>query len=148
STLSSATANLSETNAVLSTGGTLTLSDLDAASATVVAQTGTAGSYGSFVINSAGVWSYTTASALNNLNAGQAVSETFTVATSDGGSATVTVNLTGSEDVSTLSSATANLSETNAVLSTGGTLTLSDLDAASATVVAQTGTAGSYGSFV
>ncbi|MDO9259300.1 MAG: retention module-containing protein, partial [Polaromonas sp.] len=47
--------------------------------------------------------------------------------------------------VSTLTSATANLSETNAVLSTGGTLSLTDLDATAATVVAQTGTAGSYG---
>ncbi|MEL1299402.1 VCBS domain-containing protein, partial [Neisseria gonorrhoeae] len=140
----SATANLSETNAVLSTGGTLSLTDLDATAATVVAQTGTAGSYGSFVINSAGVWTYTTSSALNNLNAGQTASESFTVATTDGGSATVTVNITGSEDVSTLTSATANLSETNAVLSTGGTLSLTDLDATAATVVAQTGTAGSY----
>ncbi|MEL0548031.1 VCBS domain-containing protein, partial [Neisseria gonorrhoeae] len=131
----SATANLSETNAVLSTGGTLSLTDLDATAATVVAQTGTAGSYGSFVINSAGVWTYTTSSALNNLNAGQTASESFTVATTDGGSATVTVNITGSEDVSTLTSATANLSETNAVLSTGGTLSLTDLDATAATVV-------------
>ncbi|MCC9026466.1 VCBS domain-containing protein, partial [Neisseria gonorrhoeae] len=97
------------TNAVLSTGGTLSLTDLDATAATVVAQTGTAGSYGSFVINSAGVWTYTTSSALNNLNAGQTASESFTVATTDGGSATVTVNITGSEDVSTLTSATANL---------------------------------------
>ncbi|MCC9046562.1 VCBS domain-containing protein, partial [Neisseria gonorrhoeae] len=71
STLTSATANLSVSNAVLSTGGTLSLTDLDATAATVVAQTGTAGSYGSFVINSAGVWTYTTSSALNNLNAGQ-----------------------------------------------------------------------------
>ena len=76
---------------------------------------------------------------MNNLNAGQAASETFTVATTDGGSATVTVNITGSEDVSTLTSATANLTETNAVLSTGGTLSLTDLDATAATVVAQTG---------
>ena len=55
---------LTETNAVLSTGGTLSLTDLDATAATVVAQTGTAGSYGSFAISSAGVWTYTTSSAL------------------------------------------------------------------------------------
>ncbi|MDI1272220.1 retention module-containing protein, partial [Polaromonas sp.] len=116
STLSSATAALTETNAVLTTGGTLAVSDLDATAATVVAQTGTAGSYGSFVINAAGAWTYTTSSALNNLNAGQTVTEVFTVTTTDGASNTVTVNITGSQDVSTLSSATAALTETNAVL--------------------------------
>ena len=106
STITSATAALTETNAVLSTGGTLTVTDLDATAATVVPQT-TAGTYGSFTIDAAGVWSYTTGSALDQLDAGQVVTETFTVATSDGGSATVTINITGSEDVSTLTSATA-----------------------------------------
>ncbi|MCL5061036.1 MAG: VCBS domain-containing protein [Candidatus Thermoplasmatota archaeon] len=144
-TLASATAALTETNAVLSTGGTLTLNDLDATAATVVAQT-TAGTYGSFSIDAAGGWTYTTTDALDQLNAGQVVTEVFSVATSDGGAASVTVNITGSNDVATLASATAALTETNAVLSTGGTLTLNDLDATAATVVAQT-TAGTYGSF-
>ena len=144
-TLTSATANLTETNAVLATGGTLALADADATDATVVAQT-TAGSYGSFAIDAAGVWTYTANDALNQLDAGQVVTEVFSVATSDGGSATVTVNITGTNDVATLTSATANLTETNAVLATGGTLALADADATDATVVAQT-TAGSYGSF-
>ncbi|MDP1954215.1 MAG: retention module-containing protein, partial [Polaromonas sp.] len=85
---------LTEGNAALTTGGDF--------AATVVAQTGTAGTYGSFVINAAGAWTYTTSSALNNLNAGQVVTEVFTVTTTDGASSTVTVNITGSEDVSTL----------------------------------------------
>src|SRR5690606_35626065 len=102
--------------------------------------------YCSFTIDAAGVWSYTTTSALNQLNDGQTVTEVFTVATSDGGSATVTVNITGSEDVATLTSATQNLTETDAVLTTGGSLVLTDLDATAATVVPKT-EAGTYGSF-
>ena len=39
----------------------------------------------------------------------------------DGGSASVTVNITGSQDVATLTSATEALTESDAVLSTGGT---------------------------
>src|SRR3954469_22323675 len=140
STLTSDTKALTETNAVLTTGGTLAVTELDATDATVVAQAGTAGTYGTFVIGTDGVWSYTTSDALNQLNAGQVVTETFTVATSDGGSATVTVNITGSEDVSTLTSDTKALTETNAVLTTGGTLAVTDLDATDATVVAQAGT--------
>ncbi|MCC9039078.1 VCBS domain-containing protein, partial [Neisseria gonorrhoeae] len=69
-THTSPTATRRPTHSEPATGGTLSLTDLDATAATVVAQTGTAGSYGSFVINSAGVWTYTTSSALNNLNAG------------------------------------------------------------------------------
>ena len=94
-TLTSATASLTETNAVLSTGGTLVLTDPDAIPATVVAQTATVGSYGSFSIDANGVWSYTTSSALDALQAGQVVTEVFTVATSDGGSASVAVTIAG-----------------------------------------------------
>ena len=46
------------------------------------------------------------------------------------------MTITGSQDVSTLTSATANLTETNATLTTGGTLVVSDPDATDATVVA------------
>src|SRR5690606_38878200 len=97
-TLTSATQNLTDTDAVLSTGGTLVLTDLDATAATVVPQTAVVGTYGNFTIDAAGVWSYTSTDALNQLNAGQTVTEVFTVATTDGGSASVTVNITGTND--------------------------------------------------
>ena len=58
------------------TGVTLTLTDLDATAATVVAQTATAGSYGSFANNAAGAWSYSTSDALIRLNDGQAMTAT------------------------------------------------------------------------
>ena len=138
---------LTESDAALSTSGTLTLTDLDATAASVVAQTDTLGTYGKFSIDAAGKWSYATNDALNQLNAGQVVTETFNVATSDGGSASVTVNITGTNDVATLSSNTKALTESDAALSTGGTLTLTDLDATAASVVAQTDTLGTYGKF-
>jgi len=60
----------------------------------------------------------------------------------------VTVNILGTNDAAILSSATANLTETNlaADISTSGTLTISDVDSP-ATFVAQAGTVGSYGTF-
>ena len=84
--------------------GQLVLTDLDATAATVVVQSDVAGSYGKFSVDATGKWSYVTNDALNQLNAGQRVTETFEVATSDGGKASVTVIITGSEDVAQLSS--------------------------------------------
>ena len=54
------TASLTETNAIQSTGGSLSATDIDSSAAFVV-QTGVAGSngYGTFSINAAGVWTYT-----------------------------------------------------------------------------------------
>jgi VCBS repeat-containing protein len=143
--LSSATVGLSETNAVLATGGTLTISDVDSPE-TFVAQAGTVGSYGTFTIDAAGVWSYTASSAHDAFVAGTTYSDTFQVASADGTRTSVTVNILGTNDAAVLSSATVGLSETNTVLATGGTLTISDVDSPQ-TFVAQAGTVGSYGTF-
>ncbi|MEZ0330434.1 MAG: beta strand repeat-containing protein, partial [Methylophilaceae bacterium] len=94
-------------------------------------------------------WSYNSTDALNQLNAGQTVTEVFTVATTDGGSASVTVNITGTNDVAVITgTSTANLTETNAAQSTGGTLVVTDVDSAQ-TLVAQTNVNGNngYGKF-
>ncbi|MDX7874523.1 VCBS domain-containing protein, partial [Aeromonas caviae] len=123
------------------------LTDLDATAATVVVQSDVAGSYGKFSVDATGKWIYVTNDALNQLNAGQRVTETFEVATSDGGKASVTVIITGSEDVAQLSSDSKTLTEGDAVLSTGGQLVLTDLDATAAPVVVQSDVAGSYGKF-
>ena len=58
---------------MLSTGGQLVLTDLDATAATVVVQSDVAGSYGKFSVDATGKWSYVTNDALNQLNAGQRV---------------------------------------------------------------------------
>jgi VCBS repeat-containing protein len=147
--LSSATANLTETDtaAAISTGGTLTISDIDSP-AMFVAQTNVAGSYGHFSIDTNGAWSYTADTAHNEFRAGQTYTDTFTVAAADGTTTAVTINILGTNDAAILSSATANLTETDtaAAISTSGTLTISDVDS-SATFVAQTNVAGAYGHF-
>src|SRR5213075_22338 len=129
--LSSASAVLSETNAPLSTGGTLTISDVDSPQ-TFVAQSNVAGTYGQFSIAANGSWTYTANSAYDNLNVGQSISDTFTVSAADGTTTSVQVTINGTNDAAVLSSASAVLSETNAPLSSGGALTITDVDDAQA----------------
>ena len=143
--LSSATVALDETDAALSTGGVLTVSDVDSAAA-FVAQTDVAGVNGLFSIDANGAWTYTANSALDSLNVGQSVSDTFTVSAADGTLTSVQVTISGTNDAAVLSSATVALDETDAALSTGGALTISDVDSAAA-FVAQTDVAGVNGLF-
>src|SRR5947199_344131 len=55
---------------------TLTISDVDSP-ATFVAQAATAGTYGTFAIDSAGAWTYTASSAHNEFAAGSTYSDTL-----------------------------------------------------------------------
>ena len=145
--LSSASVTLSETNAPLTTGGSLTISDIDSPES-FQAQSNTAGSYGQFSIGTGGAWTYVANSAHNEFAAGTTYTDSFAVSSADGTLTSVTVNILGTNDAAVLSADIANLSETNAAvdISTTGTLTISDVDSA-ATFVAQTNTAGSYGQF-
>ena len=121
--------SLAETNAALTTGGTLTVTDVDSA-ATFVAQTNVAGANGTFSIAADGSWTYTANSAFDNLNVGQIVSDTFTVASADGTTSTVKVTINGTNDAAVVIRATVSLAETDAPLTTGGTLTMTDVDSA------------------
>src|SRR6185436_2311908 len=143
--LSSATVDVDETDAPISTGGTLTNSDVDNAE-TFVAQASTAGTYGTFTVDANGVWTYTASDAYDELNVGTSYSDTFQVAATDGTMTSVTVTINGTNDAAVLSSATVDVDETDAPISTGGTLTNSDVDNAE-TFVAQASTAGTYGTF-
>ncbi|ROL75322.1 type I secretion protein [Pseudomonas chlororaphis] len=145
--LSSASVTLSETNAPLTTGGSLTVSDIDSPESFQV-QIDTAGSYGKFSIGTGGAWTYTADSAHNEFAAGTTYTDTFAVSSADGTLTSVIVHILGTNDAAVLSADIANLTETNAAIdiSTTGTLTISDVDSA-ATFVAQTNTAGSYGQF-
>ncbi|WP_041977703.1 retention module-containing protein, partial [Ectopseudomonas mendocina] len=67
--LGSANVQLTETDAPLSTGGTLAISDVDSPN-TFVAQSNVAGTYGTFNIDAAGNWTYVANSAFNELNVG------------------------------------------------------------------------------
>ncbi|WP_313906295.1 VCBS domain-containing protein [Variovorax sp. KBS0712] len=144
----------------LSTSGALTIADVDAGQSSFTAQPGTAGSngHGNFTLAADGSWSYTannSQAAIQQLGAGQSISDSFTAVSSDGtASQLVTVTITGTNDVPLIGGvASGAVQEDLAVaagnLATGGALTIADVDAGQSSFTAQAGTAGSngYGSF-
>ncbi|PWJ86108.1 VCBS repeat-containing protein [Mesorhizobium loti] len=137
--LSSASVNLTETNAVanISTSGTLTVSDVDSA-ATFVAQAANVGTYGTFAINAAGAWTYTASSAHNEFVAGTTYTDTFNVASADGTTTSVTINIAGTNDAPAidLNSGTAGTSTSlsytagSAAATIAPSATITDIDSA------------------
>ena len=100
------TVSLTETNSAssLSTTGQLTATDVDS-SAAFVPQTGVAGShgYGQFTINAGGAWTYTANSAHDEFVGGQTYTDSFTVATVDGTTQVITINMLGTNDPAVIS---------------------------------------------
>ncbi|WP_418147726.1 VCBS domain-containing protein [Variovorax paradoxus] len=142
----------------LSTGGALTIADVDTGQSSFTAQAGTAGGngYGSFTLAANGAWTYTAnngQAAIQQLGAGQSISDSFTAVSSDGtASRVVTVTITGTNDVPVIGGvAIGAVSEDASTpnLSTGGALTIADVDTGQSSFTAQAGTAGGngYGSF-
>ena len=80
------------------------MSDPDDAQA-FVPQTNVAGTYGTFSVAADGSWSYSAYSAYDNLNVGQSISETFSVASTDGTTSSVQVTIQGTNDAAVISSA-------------------------------------------
>lgn len=147
--ITSATVNLGETNAIQTASGTLAITDVDSP-ATFVAQSNVAGSggYGHFTIGTNGAWSYAMDSAHNEFKAGVTYTDVLTVASADGTTSSITINILGTDDVAVIAPAVVNLSESDVVLTTGGTIAIVDPDN-SPTFVAQTHVAGTggYGHF-
>ncbi|MEO8343566.1 MAG: VCBS domain-containing protein [Gallionella sp.] len=143
-TMSSADVVLTETNVPLSAGGKLTISDLDNPES-FEAQNNVAGAYGTFSIDPAGAWSYVTNSALDELLEDQVVTDSFTVTGSEGKTTTVKVTINGTNDPAVLDGTNVVLTETNAPLTTGGTLTIKDVDSPQSFV--ERNKAGKYGTF-
>ncbi|WP_200936040.1 VCBS domain-containing protein, partial [Variovorax sp. Root411] len=144
----------------LSTSGALTIADVDAGQSSFTSQASTAGSngYGSFTLAANGSWTYTADNsqvAIQQLAAGQTVSDSFTAVSSDGtASQVVTVTITGTNDVPVIGGvASGAVQEDLAVaagnLATGGALTIADVDQGQSNFGPQASTAGSsgYGSF-
>ena len=98
------TSNLTETNSAadISTSGTLTVSDVDSP-ASFVAQAATAGSYGSFAIDTAGAWTYTASSAHNEFVGRHHLHRHLLGASADGTRTSVTINILGTNDAAVLS---------------------------------------------
>ena len=92
--------------------GTLTDTDVDNAPNTFTAvssPTASAGGYGTFTMTAAGVWTYTldnTNSAVQALNVGDTLTDTFTVTTIDGTAQVVTITIDGTNDAAVISGTT------------------------------------------
>ncbi|EHP31401.1 outer membrane adhesin-like protein [Sulfurimonas gotlandica GD1] len=140
-------------------GGTLSVADVDAGEEVFQTPASLAGTYGTFTFNTTtGVWSYAldnSKPATQELNAGDAVSDSLTVKSFDGtDTETITVNITGSNDKATI---TASDSEDTAVLEAGynvagdsvagGTLSVADVDAGEEVFQTPASLAGTYGTF-
>ncbi|MEQ9696146.1 VCBS domain-containing protein, partial [Shimia sp. SDUM112013] len=144
--------NVSEDGTLVATGS-LATSDVDAVDTpTFQEQSGTAGTYGTFILNTAGGWTYVLDNAAAQaLSGGQNFDEVFTVTSVTGDGETVTENVTvtiaGSEDAPTITATTTGTVVEDTILTASGSLVTSDADAAdSPTITAQT-TAGAYGTF-
>jgi VCBS repeat-containing protein len=93
--------------------GTLTDTDVDNTPNTFTAvssPTASAGGHGTFTMTAAGVWAYTlneADSAVQALNVGGTLTDSFTVTTVDGTAEVVTVTINGTNDAAIISGATA-----------------------------------------
>src|SRR5207253_1785141 len=102
--------------------------------------------------DAAGNWTYTAAdgqTAIQQLSAGQSITDSFTAVSSDGtASQLVTVTIHGTNDTPVLGGVTTGaITEDVGVvagnLTTGGALTIADVDQGQSSFTAQPGTAGS-----
>ncbi len=143
------------------TTGTLTDTDVDNAPNTFTAvssPTPSAGGYGSFTMTTAGVWTYTLDNdngAVQALNVGDTLTDSFTITTVDGTPQVVTITINGTNDAAVISGAA-----TGSVIEAGGispgtpiatgTLTDTDVDNPPNTFTAvssPTASDGGYGFF-
>ena len=90
----------------LTTAGTLTIADVDDGEAQFVAQTGTPGDngHGVFTLDAAGNWTYSadnSQTAINDLDEGETLTDSFTAVSADGTEQTVTVTINGTRDFGT-----------------------------------------------
>ncbi|HHP0481778.1 TPA: VCBS domain-containing protein, partial [Vibrio campbellii] len=101
-TVSSATAAVDETDKAVTASGTLTSTDVDNPDNAFTPDSIT-GSHGDLTIDAHGHWVFTANSAFNQLNVGDKVEETFTVASVDGTQSTIKVTINGTNDRPTIS---------------------------------------------
>uniref|UniRef100_UPI003F84EBAD VCBS domain-containing protein n=1 Tax=Vibrio sp. WZ-1 TaxID=3454501 RepID=UPI003F84EBAD len=126
-TVSSATVAVDETDKAITTSGTLTSTDVDNPDNAFTPDSIT-GTHGDLTIDTNGHWVFTANSPFNQLNVGDKVEETFTVASVDGTQSTIKVTINGTNDAATVSSATVAVDETDSAVTTSGTLTSTDID--------------------
>ncbi|WFU36302.1 VCBS domain-containing protein [Bradyrhizobium brasilense] len=143
----------------LTTGGTLTIADVDQGQSNFAAHASIAGTYGTFTLAADGTWTYSadnTQTAIQQLGATQSITDSFTAVSSDGtASQLVTVTIHGTNDVPVIGGvSTSDVTEDNGAagivagnLTTGGTLTIADVDQGQSNFAAHASIAGTYGTF-
>lgn len=136
----------------LATSGLLTITDPDANQSSYIAQTSTAGTYGTFTLSADGAWTYTannSQDAIQQLGAGQTLTDSFTAVSQDGSaSQVVEVTIQGSDDKAEVyGDYRGVLDEDGLSFTASGTLTVIDRDAGQATFTTSGTVAGQYGSF-
>src|SRR5207253_1129102 len=130
--------------------------DSDAGQSNFTTQASTPGSngFGTFTLAANGAWTYTandSQTAIQQLGAGQSLTDSFTAVSSDGtASRVVTVTIHGTNDVPVIGGvSTGDVTEDVNVVAgnifTSGALTIADVDAGQSNFTPQTGTRGSNG---
>ena len=146
----------------LAATGQLSVTDVDAGEASFVAAE-VAGSYGAFVVDQSGNWTYNLTAndspEVQGLNAGDTLTETFTVKTADGTTQDVTVTINGSNDATavTITGDTAGTVVEDGAATSSGQLATEAGAADNLSLAAQTATTagdfaaasldGAYGTF-
>ncbi|MGR8919464.1 MAG: VCBS domain-containing protein, partial [Gammaproteobacteria bacterium] len=125
---------------LLETAGTLTVSDADTGEA-VVNAAALSGAYGDLSIDAAGAWSYVAddaQAAVQQLGAGDSLTDSFTITTADGTAHNIAVTIQGTNDIAVIGGVdAAALSEDadpdlDGMLEASGTLSITDIDAGEA----------------
>ncbi|SHK52040.1 VCBS repeat-containing protein [Shimia gijangensis] len=133
----------------LQTGGKLTVADVDTGEAVFVAQSNVAATYGTFVVQTNGVWVYTADNslrAIQDLDSGDHLTDTLTVTTADGTTTTLSVRIDGLDDHVTIGGATLGTVKEDTDLTFLGQLTTSGGAAANSGDFGDHVLTGQYGS--
>jgi large repetitive protein len=127
------------------TGGTLSITDVDTGEDHFVAADSNGG-YGSLQLATNGDWVYTLGAAAQALWEGEQQTDTFQVSSADGTHATITIQITGTNDAATFSGDDSGAVTEDISPTTGGTLVASDADHGQSSVQSSSQD-GTYGSF-
>ncbi|MPX89159.1 hypothetical protein EHW58_00005 [Salinivibrio sp. VYel1] len=138
-----------EGDAPVTATGTIAISDIDGDDAPSFADVTQAGTYGSLELVD-GAWTYTLdQSAVQNLDAGDEVTDTITLTASDNTQQDIVITITGTDDLSEVTgSFTGSVTEGDEgdAVTASGTIAISDVDSDNAPTFADTTETGTYGS--
>jgi VCBS repeat-containing protein len=119
-----------DADGLLEVSDTLTVVDLDIGESGFVADT-IIGTFGVLSIDTGGTWNYTadnSQAALQQLDASESVTDTFTLTTLDGTNIGVAVTINGADDAAIIGGAVSGIVVEDTLMVANGTLTISDVD--------------------